>query len=177
MVPGGVFNVQRRRLADLALRAGLPIIASEREIVEAGALMSYGESARDFNRRAAFFVDKIMRGAMPADLPVGAETQIWDRWTGRIGHARGDTLALDARRSSASPDNEPLAGTMVLNRLISTDYSTTVLTCRCSQTHADENWPVRASRCTLIGSKPEEGRIHPAVEAGRDRHVWGAAVD
>jgi putative ABC transport system substrate-binding protein len=45
------------------------------ESIEAGAPMSYGESARDFNRRARFFVDKIMRGAKPADLPVIQPTQ------------------------------------------------------------------------------------------------------
>jgi len=75
VVPGGVFNVQRERLADLALRARLPTIASEREIVEAGGLMSYGESAGDFNRRAAFYVDKIIKGAKPADLPVQQPTR------------------------------------------------------------------------------------------------------
>jgi putative tryptophan/tyrosine transport system substrate-binding protein len=90
MVPGGVFNVQRRRLADLALRAGLPIIASEREVVEAGALMSYGESARDFNRRAAFYVDKIMRGAKPADLPVQQPT----RFHLTINRKTADALGL-----------------------------------------------------------------------------------
>jgi putative tryptophan/tyrosine transport system substrate-binding protein len=75
VVPGGVFNVGRGRLADLALRARLPTITSEREFVEAGGLMSYGESARDFNRRAAFYVDKIIRGAKPADLPVQQPTK------------------------------------------------------------------------------------------------------
>jgi putative tryptophan/tyrosine transport system substrate-binding protein len=68
LMVGMVFNAQRQRLAELSLRARLPTIGTTHEFVEAGGLMSYGESARDFNRRAAFYVDKIINGAKPADL-------------------------------------------------------------------------------------------------------------
>jgi putative ABC transport system substrate-binding protein len=90
MVPGGVFSSYRRRLADLALRARLPTISYQREDVEEGLLMSYGESAKEFNRRAAFYVDKIMRGAKPADLPVQQPT----RFFLTINRKTADTLGL-----------------------------------------------------------------------------------
>jgi putative ABC transport system substrate-binding protein len=90
LVPGGVFNPQRRRLADLALRARLPTISYEREAVEAFFLMNYGESAKDFNRRAAFYVDKIIKGAKPADLPVQQPT----RFFLTINRKTADTLGL-----------------------------------------------------------------------------------
>jgi putative tryptophan/tyrosine transport system substrate-binding protein len=77
VVAGNVFNAQRQRLIDLARQFRLPTITTEREYVEAGGLMSYGESARDFNRRAAFYVDKIMKGAKPADLPVQQPTRFF----------------------------------------------------------------------------------------------------
>ena len=91
LVPGGVFNVLRSRLAHFALHAGLPTIASEREFVEAGGLMSYGESAWDLNRRAAFYVDKIMKGAKPADLPVQQPT----RFLLTINRKTADALGLN----------------------------------------------------------------------------------
>jgi putative ABC transport system substrate-binding protein len=53
LMVGAVFNAQRQRLAELSLRARLPTIGTADEFVEAGGLMSYGESAREFNRRAA----------------------------------------------------------------------------------------------------------------------------
>jgi putative ABC transport system substrate-binding protein len=91
LVTGGVFNVLRGRLADLALHARLPTITAEREFVEAGGLMSYGESARDLNRRAAFYVDKIMKGAKPADLPVQQPT----RFLLTINRKTADALGLN----------------------------------------------------------------------------------
>ena len=60
----------RVRINTLALGAGLPTIYANREYVEAGGLMSYGPNFPDLFRRAAGFVDKILRGANPGDLPV-----------------------------------------------------------------------------------------------------------
>ena len=65
-----LFNLHRTRLADLAMRRRLPTMFGIRENVEAGGLMSYGPSLSDLWRRTATFVDKILKGANPADLPV-----------------------------------------------------------------------------------------------------------
>ncbi|HEY6255309.1 MAG TPA: ABC transporter substrate-binding protein [Xanthobacteraceae bacterium] len=64
------FLTQQPRFADLALKYRLPSIFTERSHVEAGGLMSLGESLKGFYRRAATFVDKIFKGARPGDLPV-----------------------------------------------------------------------------------------------------------
>ena len=61
---------QRPRVVDLAVKSRLPAIYRNREDVEAGGLMSYGVSQTDLHRRAATYVDKILKGAKPADLPV-----------------------------------------------------------------------------------------------------------
>jgi putative ABC transport system substrate-binding protein len=63
-------NLQRAQLAELALKHRLPGIFSRRENVEAGGLMSYGADRTDLYRRAAVYIDKILKGARPADLPV-----------------------------------------------------------------------------------------------------------
>jgi putative tryptophan/tyrosine transport system substrate-binding protein len=65
----------RTELASLAAKHRLPAIYSERLFVEAGGLMSYGASDRDLHRRAAVFVDKILKGAKPSDLPVEQPTK------------------------------------------------------------------------------------------------------
>ena len=59
----------------LANLARLPMIATQREFVDAGSLMSYGPNYSDLFRRAADYVDKILRGAKPADLPVEQPTK------------------------------------------------------------------------------------------------------
>jgi putative tryptophan/tyrosine transport system substrate-binding protein len=69
------FVSQRQRIAELALGARLPSMFVLREFVEAGGLMSYGESVREFNRRAAAFVDKIVKGAKPGELPIEQPTR------------------------------------------------------------------------------------------------------
>jgi putative ABC transport system substrate-binding protein len=64
-----------RRLVDLVTKHRLPSIFDAREWVELGGLISYGASITDLSRRAAVFVDKILRGAKPADLPVEQPTK------------------------------------------------------------------------------------------------------
>jgi putative ABC transport system substrate-binding protein len=67
-------SLQRRRIGDLAAQHRLPTVSSQRVYPEAGALMSYGPSFSDLFRRAATYVDKILKGARPADLPVEQPT-------------------------------------------------------------------------------------------------------
>jgi putative tryptophan/tyrosine transport system substrate-binding protein len=70
VVGGPVLNNQQTQVVKLAAKSRLPGIYSIREYVEAGGLMSYGVSIDDLDRRAATYVDKILKGAKPADLPV-----------------------------------------------------------------------------------------------------------
>jgi putative ABC transport system substrate-binding protein len=69
-VPGPILNPRLKEVADLAVKSRLPAIYEGPEEVEAGGLMSYGVSETDLRRRAAIYVDKILKGAKPADLPV-----------------------------------------------------------------------------------------------------------
>lgn len=75
VVSDTIFNNHRERLADLAARSRLPAAYGVRESVEAGGLMSYGASFLDLYRRSAAYVDKILKGAKPADLPVEQPTK------------------------------------------------------------------------------------------------------
>ena len=70
-----LINTNRVRINALALGARVPTIQGIREYVEAGGLMSYGPSFSDLYRRAADYVDKILRGAKPGDLPVEQPTK------------------------------------------------------------------------------------------------------
>jgi putative ABC transport system substrate-binding protein len=70
-----VFNSQRLKIAGFALKSGLPVIYPASQYVEDGGLMSYGVSIADLDRRAAIYVDKILKGAKPADLPVEQPTK------------------------------------------------------------------------------------------------------
>jgi putative ABC transport system substrate-binding protein len=65
-----VFVAQRKQIAELALKYRLPVAAGTKEFAEAGMLMSYGVSFPELYRRTATYVDKILKGAKPADLPV-----------------------------------------------------------------------------------------------------------
>ena len=70
-----VFATASRRLADLAIKTRLPTMFSLREFVRAGGLMSYGPDRAQLFRRAATYVDQILKGAKPADLPVQQPTK------------------------------------------------------------------------------------------------------
>ena len=70
ILPSLVFSDRRAQLVKLALENRLPSVYFRQEFVEAGGLMSYGTSFTDLSRRAATYVDKILKGANPAELPV-----------------------------------------------------------------------------------------------------------
>jgi putative ABC transport system substrate-binding protein len=70
-----IFVSERRRLVDLAAKNRLPAVYPGREFVDAGGLMAYGSDLADLNRRAATYVDKILKGAKPGDLPVEQPTK------------------------------------------------------------------------------------------------------
>ena len=75
-IPGDpIFTANRVRLITLALNARLPTIYNSREYVEAGGLISYGPNFPDLYRRAATYVDKILKGTKPANLPVEQPTK------------------------------------------------------------------------------------------------------
>jgi len=75
VVLNALTNANRTSIATLALGARLPTIFGAREYAQVGALMSYGPNFPDLFRRAAEMVDKILRGAKPADIPVEQPTK------------------------------------------------------------------------------------------------------
>jgi putative ABC transport system substrate-binding protein len=75
VLPGAMFINERKRLVELAAKHRLPAVYQVREFVEAGGLMAYGPNIADVFRRAATYVDKILKGAKPGDLPVEQPTK------------------------------------------------------------------------------------------------------
>jgi putative ABC transport system substrate-binding protein len=75
MPSGRRFFVERKRIVELAVKYRLPAIYPQKEYVDEGGLMSYGEDYTDLYRRTAVYVDKILKGAKPADLPVQQATK------------------------------------------------------------------------------------------------------
>ena len=73
--PGRRFAAERKRIAELAGKYRLPAIYFQKEFVDQGGLMSYGVDYDDLYRRSALYVDKILKGAKPADLPVEQATK------------------------------------------------------------------------------------------------------
>jgi ABC-type uncharacterized transport system substrate-binding protein len=73
--PGRRFAAERKRIVELAGKYRLPAIYFSKEYVDEGGLMSYGADFEDLYRRAAVYVDKILKGAKPADLPVQQATK------------------------------------------------------------------------------------------------------
>jgi putative ABC transport system substrate-binding protein len=77
VIPGPVFFSERRKIGDLALKHHLPSMATASDYVEAGGLLSYGANYSDLFRHAAVYVDKILKGAKPGDLPIERPTHFY----------------------------------------------------------------------------------------------------
>jgi len=75
LLPGVMFDNQPRRLVELAAKSRIPAIFPDKHFVKAGGLMSYGPNVSEMYRRSATYVDKILRGAKPGDLPVEQPTK------------------------------------------------------------------------------------------------------
>jgi putative ABC transport system substrate-binding protein len=75
VMPSPMLFTEHRRIVALAAKNGLPANYNAKEFVDAGGLMSYGANLRDLGRRTAIYVDKILKGAKPADLPVEQPTK------------------------------------------------------------------------------------------------------
>jgi len=72
---GAVMRPNQKRIVGFALKSRLPSVYGTREDVEAGGLMSYGADQADSYRRVAYFIDKILKGAKPGDLPIEQPTK------------------------------------------------------------------------------------------------------
>jgi len=75
VTPGPIFSAVSGTIAELATRQRLPTIFESRQYVAAGGLMAYGPNLPDLTRRSAAYVDKILKGARPSDLPVELPTK------------------------------------------------------------------------------------------------------
>jgi putative ABC transport system substrate-binding protein len=76
LLPDVLFRNQQRRIRDLASRSQLPVMYWSRELVDAGGLMAYGANIPDQYRQATIVMDKILKGAKPADLPIEQPTKL-----------------------------------------------------------------------------------------------------
>jgi putative tryptophan/tyrosine transport system substrate-binding protein len=75
VLPGPLMGANRKRITGLAIKSRLPSVYTNRPYVDAGGLMSYGADLADSYRHVATYVDKILKGAKPADLPVQQPTK------------------------------------------------------------------------------------------------------
>jgi putative ABC transport system substrate-binding protein len=89
------FFAERKRIVELAGKYRLPAIYFQKEFVDEGGLMSYGVDYDDLFRRAAVYVDKILKGAKPADLPVQQATKF--EFVINLKAAKQIGLAIPAR--------------------------------------------------------------------------------
>jgi putative ABC transport system substrate-binding protein len=75
VLPSPMLFGEHRRIVEFAAKSRLPAMYAAKEFVDAGGLMTYGANLADVFRRAAIYVDKILKGAKPADLPVEQPTK------------------------------------------------------------------------------------------------------
>ena len=76
VLAGPLMRANEKRIVNFALKSGLPSMYQSREAVDAGGLMYYGADTAESYRRVAYYVDRILKGAKPADLPVEQPTKV-----------------------------------------------------------------------------------------------------
>ena len=101
---GSPFFAERKRIVELAGKYRLPAIYPDKEFVDEGGLMSYGADSTDLYRRAAVYVDKILKGAKPADLPVQQATKFEFVINLKAAKQIGLTIPPDVSRAGDSSD-------------------------------------------------------------------------
>jgi len=106
------FITHRKRIVELAAVSRIPAVYGEREFADAGGLMFYGASLADMYRRAAVYVDKILKGAKPADLPV-AEAPV----PFGAGNGCGPSVADAQSNTCRGPLMPAACSTMVADRI------------------------------------------------------------
>jgi putative tryptophan/tyrosine transport system substrate-binding protein len=99
-LPDPMFWIHRTRIAELALKDRLPTMFPDREFVDAGGLMSYGPSLPDVWRRSATYIDKILKGAKPGDLPIEQPTTFELVVNLKTAKAIGLTIPPSVRRQA-----------------------------------------------------------------------------
>ena len=75
VIAGRLVTSNRKQIVDFTLKSWLPSVYPQREYIDAGGLMYYGANIADSYRRVGYFVDRILKGAKPADLPVEQPTK------------------------------------------------------------------------------------------------------
>ncbi len=92
VVGGRIFSLHRHRLAEIETKARLPMMSARSEIVDAGGLMSYGPNYSHMDGRAAIYVDKVLKGAKPAEFPIEQPTRFELAINLRTARALGLTI-------------------------------------------------------------------------------------
>ena len=92
LIPDGLFFDRRGVILNMAAKAKLPAIYWEKDFVDKGGFMSYGPSASDLTRRSAGYVDKILKGARPGDLPIEQPTKFELVVNVKTAHTLGITI-------------------------------------------------------------------------------------
>jgi hypothetical protein len=158
VIADSFFVLRRQRIAELALGARLPTIFPNRDSVEAGGLMSYGDSLAEFFRGAATYVNRILKGAKPAELPVEQPTKFLLVVNLKTAKALGLKLpakVLFVRKGGA-------AARMMLVQAAANEWKVSAAECTAANgviTHKPSN------RSTTYGKVADAaGRVEPPTE-------------
>ena len=115
VLQGTLMSNNQKRIVGFALKSRLPSMYNRREDVEAGGLMSYGADHADSYRRVAYYVDKILKGAKPADLPVEQPTKF--ELVINLKTAKQIGLTIPQRRAGKSRQGDSVRyGSLILLR-------------------------------------------------------------